>query len=541
MLLVMTLILGVTSIRNSQMIAENTKTLYERPHTNLVGMWQVKAGISEIGNNLRDYIMNGTPISQEQLAAIEQMATTMRAIENNKVDKKAATSDEMQAILDAIALWTKEAKDIYATLNSGGTVSPERIAEFSALENTAVHQIDSIIITASDNALKFKNSALTSAKSNNYILILIFITIMLLTLIFFKVTLDKITQPIEILLHSAQEIGTGHLNSDVPYDSTNEFGQLAKCFRQMQAYLQAVVTDLTENLDAISTGDFRIQARANYIGDFAPIKQSLYRISQKLSQTIQQINQAADQVASGSNQVADGAQFLSEGTTHQASSIEELAATINEVSLQVERNASNAAQASHQAEETATEMENGRHQMQRMQQAMIEINGLSNEIVKVIKTIDDIAFQTNILALNAAVEAARAGSAGKGFAVVADEVRNLANKSSVSSKSTAELLENAIHAIQDGAQIADQTEGSFSQIMAATTKSNQLLKEIKIASNEQAESIAQVTLGVEQISTVVQNNSATAEESAAASAELNSQAQLLKDLVAEFKLNTTAQ
>lgn len=537
LLLVMILILGALSIRDTRMIAQSTETLYNRPHTNLVGMWQVKTEIAEIGSGLRNWMLTGTPLSDEEAKAIGQIEAKMRAIEGNKVDKAAAMSDNMKAILSAIQAWQSKAQEIQGILSAGGVISPQQAAEFAEIEATVSNQVDSVIATASGNALKFKQNALESAQSSLRSFIVVVVIAVLLTLLLLAVSFVKISRPMEILLRSAQEIKAGHFDSEVPYYAANEFGQLAEVFRQMQATLQAVVKDMTANLTAISAGDFRVSVQSDYVGDFTSIEEALHGIGQRLSQTMSQINQAADQVASGSDQVASGAQFLSQGATEQASAIEELAATISEVSVQIERNAASAAAASTQAQATAAEMNSGRGQMQQMQQAMNEINGLSNEIIRVIKTIDDIAFQTNILALNAAVEAARAGAAGKGFAVVADEVRNLAVKSSEASQNTAELLENAITAIKDGTSIANRTEESFQQIMAATEKSNLLLEEINQASKEQAGAISQVTLGIEQISTVVQNNSATAEESAAASAELNGQAQTLKQLVAEFKLD----
>ncbi len=264
-------------------------------------------------------------------------------------------------------------------------------------------------------------------------------------------------------------------------------------------------------------------------------------IAEKLNDTMMQISQSASQVASGSEQVSNGAQALSQGATQQASSVEELAATINEISDKVNQNADSARQANKKAGSVSAEMNVSNEKMQQMIEAMGDITNCSNEIGKIIKTIEDIAFQTNILALNAAVEAARAGSAGKGFAVVADEVRNLASKSAEASQNTSALIENSLKAVENGTHIADETARSLLQAVNDVSEMTAIIGQISEASSLQADSIAQITMGIDQISSVVQTNSATAQESAAASEELSSQSQLMKSLVGRFKLKNSSQ
>jgi methyl-accepting chemotaxis protein len=241
-------------------------------------------------------------------------------------------------------------------------------------------------------------------------------------------------------------------------------------------------------------------------------------------------------VASGSRQVSEGSQSLSQGTTEQASSIQELTATITEIAAQTRQNATNANEANQLASQARENAIKGNQQMQHMIEAMTEISTSSSNISKIIKVIDDIAFQTNILALNAAVEAARAGQHGKGFAVVAEEVRNLAARSAEAARETTVLIEGSIQKVGDGNAIALETGKSLDMIVEDISRTDDLIDSIANASNEQASGLAQINEGVVQVSNVVQANSATSEQSAAASEELSSQAQLLKELTGSFKL-----
>lgn len=347
----------------------------------------------------------------------------------------------------------------------------------------------------------------------------------------------KMADPIKAASERLIKLSQGNLSDEVEeFKPKDEIGDLTRALAKTVQTWRDYIGDISTSLAELDKGNLKFDIDMEYVGDFAPIKESFQHTIQKLNDTFRKLNMSAEEVASGSEQVASGAQALAQGTTEQASSVEELAATINEIHTHVAHNAENAKQTSDKALLTVEELEIGKKQMKQMISAMNQINDSSSEISKIIKTIEDIAFQTNILALNAAVEAARAGSAGKGFAVVADEVRNLASKSAEASKNTATLIEATVQSVQEGAGIANQTSESLDRIVVSSEEAAKLVQEISTASQEQAASIAQVTQGIDQISSVVHTNSATSEESAAASEELSSQAQFLMNLVKQFKI-----
>nr|WP_319489493.1 methyl-accepting chemotaxis protein [uncultured Caproiciproducens sp.] len=361
-----------------------------------------------------------------------------------------------------------------------------------------------------------------------------------------RIVKKRVKKPLGQVVSLANSMERGEIgirNKDVvklTVKTKDEVGQVAGALENTLVGLQRYIGEISGVLSAVSQGDLTVKTQMEYFGDFTEIKTALDQIIDSLNAVFTDIDRAAESVSSRSEQISSGATALSQGAAEQAGATEQLSATISEISNQIQKTAQNAAVASSIAQESFVAVEKGNHDVEEMLTAMNDINSASAEIRKIIKTIEDIAFQTNILALNAAVEAARAGSAGKGFSVVADEVRNLAGKSAEASRQTAKLIENTILLVNNGMSIANSTSTSFQEIRTRANQSANLISAISKATGEEASAVAQVTSGIEQIAQVVQTNSATSEENAAVSQDLSAQSQQLRKLTGRFRLKGAA-
>lgn len=408
-----------------------------------------------------------------------------------------------------------------------------------ALSDSIKTSVDSLLSMKTTTGNQLSSSLNLQAKTSSVIMIIIIFLSLVFSFIVSGRISRSISKPVGEMAKAAQRIANGDLDVEISANnSKDEIGQLSTAFRETISTLKSYITDITTNLAKMADGDFTITTSEEFKGDFVTLKISMDSIANALNDAISQINQSSKQVSIGSDQVSAGAQALAQGAAEQASSIEELSAIISEIAQNVKQNAMQANGASINVSHVSTELEASNQHMQEMIAAMSRISDSSNEIEKIIKAIEDIAFQTNILALNAAVEAARAGTAGKGFAVVADEVRNLSRKSADAAKSTTSLIQNSIAEVEKGTKIAGATATDLLKVVEDAKTVAFTVDQIAKTSNLQANSFQQITLGVDQISNVVQTNSATAEESAAASEELFGQAQTMKILVEKFKLRS---
>ncbi len=368
----------------------------------------------------------------------------------------------------------------------------------------------------------------------------VLIVVVLLLSVFLGVSLaNMIAKPMTGAADRLALLAEGDFDSPVPVaTSTDETGMLLNAMTEALSNLNRVISDIEYQLSAMGRGNLDVSSQDPdaYVGKLAQIREEISSLNANVNDALSQIDVAADQVNSGSDQVSSSAQALAQGATEQASSVEELAATINDISNHIKDTAEHAKVAKEENVHAHDEIEICSGYMDSLVKAMEAIDTKSREVSTVIKTIEDISFQTNILALNAAVEAARAGAAGKGFAVVADEVRNLATKSSEAAKSTTLLIEETVKAVSEGTSLSRETEQSLQKVVQDSQNVLEAVTNISNATEEQSLAVAQVTQGIDQISSVVQTNSATAEESAAASEELSGQANLLKELVGHFTL-----
>jgi len=536
------LVEGIAAV-NLLGVAGITREIFEKPFVVVKESTGISRDLNQMSNIMRNMLIERNPITaREQIENINALA------------------ENMQSSISTIEIRFEGDPNLVNNLKSNlNSLAPMRekiirlISEgkYTDAADYMIEDYNNVFDLAHENAMLLSKASNEMgadflSKANGsvalaYILLAIFSIVTLVIVVYISLKLVKsITEPIKSLQKATSDIAVGYLDTHIDYHSGNELGLLAADLNETIFVLKAYIREISDVLTKMSQGDMTVEIENDYRGDFEPIKTAINDITAFLNSILAGIRTASNQVDSSAAQLATISQSLSQGATEQASSIQQITASVGAISQEISKNAEDAAVAKDYSINSAEQIKKSNKQMQEMLMAMADINKSSIQINKIIKTIDDIAFQTNILALNAAVEAARAGAAGKGFAVVADEVRNLATKSAEAAKQTAALIEDSIKSVKKGAALAKETAKSLESIVEGAVKTTEIVVSIADEASNQADSLQQVNLGLEQVASVVNTNSATAEESAAASEELTTQSSKLIGMVERFKIKENA-
>lgn len=534
-ILILLIVMNGFSLYNLRKTGNMVQELYDGPHMNALSsvalikeMYQMDASLKSM--ILEDNTEHDRPYYEtaRSAAARELEAVTSIGL---------LSSDKLSQLENAIA----SLDNAYAEISKLISVSQEQAYEkleqsFKPAMDTAIAVVEDMAVSANQEAEQYRVNA---DKGTTWIIIVqdIMFAVIVIAAMGIAIKMGRdISLPLRRLAKEMEKISKGDFDVELNNSSGDEIGMLTRQLRETVDRIKTYIQDISYTLGEISHGNITLEVTREYVGDFGAIKVSLNHIIEALNSTMEQIDSCCEQVQAGSSNLASNSQSLAQGSAEQSVAVDGFQTNLNTVAALTAGDGENAAKVKDLSLRTSDAVRFSNDQMQKMVVAMDDINASSQEIAKIIKIIEDIAFQTNILALNAAVEAARAGDAGKGFAVVADEVRNLASKSAEASKNTAQLIQNSMGAVENGTKIADTAATSFKEVDENVRQMAVHLEEIDKSTNRQAEAFGQMVEMSDKITTIVRTNSSAAEENSAASEELSQQANLLECLVDKFKL-----
>lgn len=538
--LLFSLIIVITGIKTLQMTNATSKEHYTAYGDRKLALSNMLAYFKDVNIDLRDAIYvydDNKDLQQKEISEIEESFNMMHEqfnVINECVNEfSQAVVDDYNDLVKSVTAFNESVNKIIALVNAGDFASAEnelKSSNLALVEET--EQVYNTFMNALVSEADISSERISKQISTipYFVMIGIYVVGALVLFIICFAIIRSITVPVRHLSEAATQIAVGDVDITLEKIADDDLGELMEHFNQ----IVDTIRNQARIADAISNGDLTEDVKPRSDKDL--LGKALRRLVEDNNRALGSIKESTMQVTIGAEQVANASQALAQGSTEQASALQQITASIDEIAEKTKQNASEATTANNLVNTVKSMAEAGNEQMSSLTSAMNDINDSSETISKIIKTIDDIAFQTNILALNAAVEAARAGVHGKGFAVVAEEVRNLAAKSASAASETAEMIEDSICKVGNGRQLASETAESLDKIVSSIDEVAGLINNIAISSNNQATAVSQIDQAIGQVSTVVQTNSATSEECASASEELSNQAMNLRSQVGKYHL-----